>query len=55
MFIVIIDHENICIDTDFMALPFLVFKILSKVWFLVMAVQISIFGEMHQRCQEGII
>ena len=31
MFIVFIDNENICIDTDFVAIPFLVYKILSKV------------------------
>ena len=43
LFIVFLDHENICIHTKFMALPFLVFEILTKVGFLVMAVLICIF------------
>ena len=31
MSIVFLDHDNICIDTDFIALPFLVFEIMAKV------------------------
>ena len=40
--IVFLDRENICFDTEFMALPFLVFQILAKARFLVMCALICI-------------
>ena len=43
LLVAFIDHENICIDTHVMALPLLVFEILAKVGFSIMAVLILIF------------
>ena len=47
MFILFLDHENICIDTEFMVLQFLVFEIImAKVGYSVIAVPIYIFMAM---------
>ena len=46
MVIAFTDRENICIDTNLMILPSLVFEILAKVRFSVMAVLICIFFKM---------
>ena len=56
MFIVGIffDQENICIDTDFMALPLLVLKILAKIWFFSNG-GTNLHFQNDQKCQEGII
>ena len=53
MLIVFIDHENICIDTNLMILPSLVFEILAKVRFSVMAVLISIFCKMPKGAKKA--
>ena len=55
MLIVFSDHENICIDTNLMILPSLVFEILHKNRISSNGGTNLHFLQNAQRCQEGII
>ena len=44
---IILDHGNICVDTNFMILPCIVFQILTKLGVSIMAARICIHIYMH--------